>query len=183
METDATIVEAKLNPFYGWLNLQRALQQVAFDRDPTQMPEDEKPEFLLWNAFAASDELHEAMQEVGWKPWATSRHLNRAAFIGEIVDALHFIGNMLLTCCQTRPAVADPDGVVYDLKALADEIWAAYEAKVAKNIERQQKGYDGLKDKCRICRRELQVTHLGTGTEVKYCPNHGVHNDVPSSVG
>ena len=144
------------NPFEAWLELQLKLQVKAFGNDPRSLDPEARAGFLVWNAFAAEDEIHEAMQEVGWKPWASSRHINNAAFLDELVDALHFIGNMILAAAieeKTPPW------------ELAEVIWNKYQAKVQVNIDRQREGYDGVKNKCPICKRELKG--------LQWCLEHG----------
>jgi hypothetical protein len=128
---------AEGNPFSEWLELQLELQRDVFD-DPRVIAEDDqwRSSFMLWNAWAATDEIHEAMREVGWKPWATSRHLNSEAFIEELADAMHFIGNLTLACAINRHE---------DPKTLALMLWSKYQDKVEENIRRQREGYDGRK--------------------------------------
>ena len=120
------------NPFGEWLELQLQLQTEAFGIDPPGLRSDARADYATWNSFAAEDELHEAMRELQWKPWANERGewINRDAFVGEIVDVLHFVGNLLL--------MAGVQG---------DELWHRYRAKVNVNIERQRTpgGYDGRK--------------------------------------
>jgi len=135
------------------LQKQADLQMHMKDGDPRLLEGEARTTFLQWNAFALTDELHEAMQEVGWKPWATSNHVNESAFLDERVDAFHFFMNMLLA------------GTVYtDVDSLSAAFFARYEAKHAKNIQRQQEGYDGVSDKCSECKRELVEGR---------CPIHG----------
>lgn len=45
--------------------------------------------------LACVAELMEAMEETGWKPWATSRHVNVEAFRSELVDAFRFWLNLV----------------------------------------------------------------------------------------
>lgn len=144
------------NPFEAWLNLQLMLQQEVFV-DPRIFADDEegRADFMTWNHSAAIIELGEAMQEVGWKPWATSRHLNSEEFLGEIVDALHFIGNMVLAAAINRHELPE---------TLAKMLWMKYQEKVDKNIQRQLLGYDGVSTKCPICKREMTDN---------LCPQHG----------
>lgn len=118
------------------LSLQQQLQVNTYGVDPFAMLGDEKIEFMRWNAFALLDELHEAMNEVGWKPWATSRHIHVEAFAAELVDLLHFFGNLCLAAGVTSDMLAE-----------------GYVNKRRKNAERQEQGYDGLKEKCPRCRR------------------------------
>lgn len=135
------------NPFEQWLRLQLQLQINAYDQDPRALEGKDRTDFLMWNAFAATDEIHEAMQEVGWKPWASSRHVNDEQMLGELVDALHFIGNMILAAASTSKKSPEQLGSI---------LWQMYQAKVRTNMQRQVGGYDGIKDKCPECRRELQ---------------------------
>ena len=88
------------------------------------------------NVLACTDELHEAMTETGWKPWATSNHLNVEAFHSEMVDAWHFFMNLMLHSGMT-----------------ADDLYQGYVKKNAKNIKRQADGYDGVSTKCPVCHR------------------------------
>lgn len=117
---------------------QWALQVQSYKKDPTALSDEERAEFIRWNVLALEDELHEALAEVGWKPWATSRHLNREAFKGEMVDAFHFLMNLLLAA---------------DISA--EEFLEGYQAKRRKNAKRQSDGYDGVSTKCPGCNRAL----------------------------
>lgn len=147
------------NPFQDWLELQLELQIRAFGNDPRTLTPEDRAVFMVWNAFAVEDELHEAMQEVGWKPWATDRSIHNGAFLDEIVDALHFLGNMILAAAieaKTPPW------------ELAEIVWQKYQDKVEVNIQRQKQGYTGL-DKCTECHRDLVGNPDGSGL---YCPQH-----------
>ena len=97
-----------------------------------------KIEFIKNNILATLDELHEGLAEVGWKPWASSKHINRDALKGELVDVLHFYINLL--------------GVI---GVTPDELFEAYFNKAAKNKKRQEDGYDGVSTKCPGCKRAL----------------------------
>lgn len=114
------------------------LQRDSFGVDPAEMSDDERIEFIRSMTLALEDELHEALGEVGWKPWATSRHVNRKAYIGELVDALHFWVNLCLA-----------------VGATADEVTDAYLEKANRNAKRQADGYDGVDGKCPTCSRAL----------------------------
>lgn len=122
----------------------RLQQQHMKDGDPRHLTGDAMADFMRWNAWACEDELHEAMAEVGWKPWATSRHLNKDAFFKEMVDGFHFFMNMLLCAGQGMTP-----------EQIADKFTELYIAKNAENARRQVEGYDGVKDKCPVCHREL----------------------------
>jgi dimeric dUTPase (all-alpha-NTP-PPase superfamily) len=125
--------------FRDALRDQHELQIASYKKDPVGLDEETRTEFIRWNVLALEDELHEALGEVGWKPWATSRHLNREPFKKELVDALHFFMNLMLA--------ADID---------ADELLDAYQAKREVNAKRQADGYDGVAGKCPRCSRALE---------------------------
>lgn len=126
------------------LRMQLTLQKQSMkDGDPQKLEEDARAEFMTWNAYALEDEIHEAMSETGWKPWAKSRHINQPAFNKEMVDAFHFFMNLLLA--------ANPDSTPEEI---ADNFTRDYIAKNAVNANRQAMGYTGL-DKCKQCHRDL----------------------------
>jgi len=125
--------------FTSWLNSTLDLQRSAFEIDPPYLKEDERAEFIRWNVLAAEDELHEALNEVGWKPWATDRYFNRDAFVGELIDVMHFIANLLVTAGVT-----------------GDELSQRYHSKQQRNRYRQEIGYTGTDGKCPTCRRDFE---------------------------
>lgn len=122
------------------LAMQRTLQNRYTGKDPGSMVGDERAQYIRDMVLAATDELHEALSEVGWKPWASSRHVNRAAYMGELVDAWHFFMNLMLVANITW-----------------DEFAQAYMIKNKENIRRQELGdkYDGIDGKCAFCKRDL----------------------------
>lgn len=97
---------------------------------------DQVIEFLTAMHVAQTDEMHEMLGEIGWKPWATSRHINRDAAVSEMVDEFHFFMNRLLA-----------------LGVDEEELTRLYYAKHGKNAKRQREGYDGVSTKCPECHR------------------------------
>lgn len=124
--------------FQDALNAQLDLQRNSFGADPKALDSEQTVEWIRWNVLALEDELHEALAEVGWKPWAKSKHVNRDAYVSELVDAFHFLMNLMI--------VVDCD---------ASEFLAKYAEKRGLNAERQAAGYDGVSGKCPICKRAL----------------------------
>lgn len=118
--------------------LQLELQSKAYGKDPRELAGTERIEFFKNMKLALQDELHEALDEIGWKPWATSKHWNEEAVKGELVDAWHFFMNLCI--------VADMS---------PRELHRRYLAKRQKNIARQEAGYDGVSTKCPVCKRAL----------------------------
>lgn len=121
------------------LEAQAALQlKMPNGIDPRDMTEEQKALFIKDMTLALTDELHELLAEVGWKPWASSRHVNVESARGELIDALHFMLNLALAL--------DMDGF---------QIQEMYFAKHKKNQQRQESGYDGVSEKCCVCNRAL----------------------------
>lgn len=120
------------------LELQRRLQKEAYGIDYRFMSNEELIQSFKDMTMALEDELHEALNEMGWKPWATSKHFNREAVQGELIDAYHFLMNLML--------IAGMDENMVNKK---------YRAKNAVNLKRQQDGYDGVDGKCPNCKRAL----------------------------
>ncbi len=112
------------------------LQRESFGGDPASLAPEAKIQFIKDMVVALEDELHEALAEVGWKPWATSRHINEGPFKKELIDALHFWVNLCLA------AGMDHSEVVH-----------RYFAKAEVNAQRQADGYDGVSTKCPSCGR------------------------------
>ena len=52
------------------LKAQLELQITSYGSDPRGSDDNEKLEWIRWNVLALEDELHEALAETGWKPWA-----------------------------------------------------------------------------------------------------------------
>lgn len=120
---------------------QLGLQTAAYSKDLTAIANDggeALAQEIKDNILGLEDELHEALGEVGWKPWATARHINKEAYLSELVDALHFLVNLY--------ALGGGDAV---------DMFNRYLKKNKRNRERQLEGYDGLKGKCPGCHRAL----------------------------
>lgn len=123
---------------WKWLASTRQLQEEYFGRNFTSEDPDEFADAIVMNHTALVVELTEFMQEVGWKDWATPRGwVNRDAAVGELVDAAHFLANLLVRLNVT------------------DEEWSErYRAKQEVNRQRQRSGtYDGVSGKCWNCDR------------------------------
>lgn len=114
------------------------LQIKAYGKDPRTLTGEERIQFIKDMHTAIGAELQEFLDETGWKPWATSRHVNEAAAQGELVDAWHFFMNLMMAVNLTP-----------------DRLHELYMAKRAKNLQRQIDGYDGIQGKCPRCRRAL----------------------------
>lgn len=121
---------------------QERLQAEAYGVEFDRLTPEYRAQFIRDNMLALQDELHEALGEVGWKPWATSRHVNIEPFISEMVDAFHFFMNLLLATGMY------PDEI-------ARLFYSKYMEKAKRNAERQLEGYDGVSTKCPDCKRAL----------------------------
>lgn len=110
-----------------FLERQRELQVGSYGEDPAELEDGELAHFIFWNVVALDHELHEALDEVtGWKPWSSKSTVieNRESYVKELVDAYHFLGNLLLVAGVTD-----------------DELDQKYNDKAAINERRQTEGY------------------------------------------
>ena len=155
---------------WRWLASTKQLQEEAFGVDFGQLTGEKLADYVLTNAYSVNDEIAEVMGEFNWKPWAKNRgeFTDRDAFVGELVDAAHFLAN--LACA------AD----------VTDEEWERlYQAKQGRNRARQKHGYDAVKSKCPACKRELDkpgVVEIAADAEeprsgvlwlnCRYCDEH-----------
>jgi dimeric dUTPase (all-alpha-NTP-PPase superfamily) len=95
-----------------------------------------RAEYFRTQALSLIFEVGEAGNEIAWKPWATSDHVNHRAYRAELIDVMHFLFNLMLLDDMTP-----------------DEIYEGYVAKQRVNRQRQAYGYDGVSSKCPGCKR------------------------------
>lgn len=127
------------------LRKQYDLQGETYHRDLASLAPEARVEFIKDMVLAATDELHEALNEVTWKPWTQGEpEVNEDAYFGELIDLWHFVMNLMLVA---YPGLS-PEG-------LAAAIELRYLEKRKINVQRQEDGYDGKTSKCPNCRRAL----------------------------
>jgi dimeric dUTPase (all-alpha-NTP-PPase superfamily) len=118
------------------LSRQRALQVDSFGGDPNSFDTVTKVQYIKDMVLALTDELHEALNEITWKPWSSAEpQINRSEYVGELIDALHFLLNLLLAVGVTH-----------------NELLDRYFSKAEVNEKRQAEGYDNSQ-KCDHCGR------------------------------
>jgi hypothetical protein len=132
--------------FSDWLAETKELQEEFYGKKFADFDHDELVQWVRINILAAEDELHEALGEISWKPWASAQYFNREAFIGEMVDVGHFFANLLVGAGVTD-----------------EEFNEAYLEKMERNRQRQRDGYTGT-DKCVGCKRAVDdiLAHGGS---------------------
>ena len=174
-----------MTDFADMLVAQLKLQRESFNVDPTAMTDEERMEFLRWNVLALIPELNEMLKETGWKPWASSNHINHELAMKEMVDAWHFFMNILLTISGVE-VHSDSDGQM-ELETLAQWFADRYMEKKQVNADRQAEGYTGT-DKCPKCHRDKATTATwrsgfdGDGIETLeylFCPCGHAYDDEP----
>lgn len=147
------------------LHAQGTLQK-ALGYDISTMTQKERVAYIRDNLFAAHGELTEVAQEIGWKPWATSNHINEEAAFGECRDVLQHLMNAMMAIMPHYPALM-----------LASHLEAALYEKHEVNYRRLHEGYDGVSNKCPGCRRaydDVAVACLpGTEDVASYCALRG----------
>ena len=124
------------------MQLQEQLQVDSFGYNFQRMLPGDRVRYVKDMKLALEAELQEALDETGWKPWATRRDINRDAYLAELVDVLHFLMNMILVLGD-------------DPSELAEEVFTLYCRKNKINERRQREGYDGVSTKCGGCGRAL----------------------------
>lgn len=160
--------------------LQAGLQH-ALDAHPENLVDpEEKIQFIKDMVLAAEDELHEVLGEIGWKPWATSRHINVDAVKSELVDTFQFFMNLCLAVGMT-----------------AEELMRLHAKKINTNYERLQAGYDGVSTKCPLCKRaydddavrclppvpeEITSAEGYEGRELAWCSYHNEYLTPPGVI-
>jgi hypothetical protein len=144
-EQPLTLPETDDYTFSDWIDSTRRLQEVAYGSYYEDFTDEQRADSMMMNLFAIVAETVELGQEVGWKPWSQPRGwVNREQGVREIVDIMHFAGNMLV-----------------HLKATGAELTAAYKAKQLENLQRQMAGYD-TRDKCPNCHRDTSTFRTGS---------------------
>lgn len=120
------------------LDEQRAFQILIGEEKGGGDPAEKcNPHYLRDMKDALESELDELQNETGWKPWASSRHVNIDAARSEWIDAWHFMMNLAL-------ALGMDEEMIFDM----------YVAKLKKNVSRHESGtYDGIRGKCPKCKR------------------------------
>lgn len=144
--------------------LQHDMQIQSFGANPAELEGEDKIQFFKDMKLALQDELHEALQEMGWKPWATSKHFNTEAVQGELVDAFHFFMNLCIVSGLTP-----------------GQLFEKYLAKRTKNQKRQVAGYDGVSTKCPGCKRALDDDAVACKIKGKatWCAPHHTYYPLP----
>ena len=112
------------------IDLQAKLQSETYGKDISKLDTREKIEAYRINMMALQDELHEALNEMSWKPWAKAEYFNDDRVQQELVDAWHFFMNLMIISFMDE-----------------EKLHLRYLAKRKVNIKRQEDGYDGVSTK------------------------------------
>lgn len=123
---------------------QLQLQQLINGYALSKQDNDTRINNIKENVLACTAELHEALNEVGWKAWATTRHINQENLQKEIIDAFHFLLNLALHAGMD-----------------SQEFFRRFVEKNDLNYARQSIGYDGKAEKCPHCARALDDVGVG----------------------
>ncbi len=91
------------------LVVQECVQRRTFEYGSLRGPE--LAEYIRLNVLAATDELHEVLGEVQWKPWKGDQgSINRERYVDELADALLFWANL---CWAARVSGAEMTEAVH----------------------------------------------------------------------
>jgi len=136
--------------FARMLEAQRVLQSGYVDGDPmTFKTPAHVIDFVNRQFRNIVVECTEALNEVGWKEWANSNHINAEAGMKELVDVWHFMMNWLLALA--------PIAGIENTNDLATWFVEYYMEKNFTNQQRQNSNYNGFDEKCPQCSREKEM--------------------------
>lgn len=137
-------------------------RQADFQRHINAHPEtmddpEELIQYIKDMVLALENETHEMLQEIGWKPWATSRHINIEGMKSELVDMFQFFMNLCFAGGMD-----------------SEELIIRHENKLQINYQRADSDYDGVSTKCRWCGRALDDKYVSCelsamGLNLGYC--------------
>lgn len=88
------------------LTRQSEIQRDFFGLDFEGMSAEFRPEVIKDMVLALTHELHEALDETGWKSWRTERHIGYPHYLDELVDAYIFLMNLVLVTGHTPSYLA-----------------------------------------------------------------------------
>lgn len=154
--TDVTPLAAPGNGELAALEHMFQLQQQLERRYGHTFPQTKQDtsETIRNAVLALTDELHEALHEVNWKPWTSLEGLKqRDAYKDELVDCLHFF---IVLCLAGGVTPKD--------------LYLGYLTKNAQNGQRQRTGYDDVHGKCRKCHADQERVKVTDA-----CPRGGLH--------
>lgn len=136
--------------------IQTDLQIKVLGCHPSELSDVDKMAFIREQAWALVSELNEAMNETGWKSWATSNHINREAYVSELgADAMRFLMNLMLVANVTP-----------------SEFFQSFVDKAATVMDRATNGYDGVSTKCPKCHRDLGDKGVECYGDEHCCSDH-----------
>lgn len=110
--------------------LQKELQRTSFQTDPAELDGDTRAAWMAQMVLGTLDEVHEALEHVGWKAHGRSRHFDRDAFAAELIDVLHYLIALFLAAGWSPRDVAE-----------------AFTAKATVIAARQARGHDGRRQR------------------------------------
>lgn len=137
---------------------QQAELQRRLGYDFSKMTIDDRIEFVKTMTLAATAELHEALNEISWKPWATSKHFYTSRLLAELSDAWQFIANIWIAVAPDET----PATIAQFMQTTLDE-------KLQVNHRRIENGYDGVSTKCPVCGRATDDPNVRCTPELGCC--------------
>lgn len=115
------------------------MQVFHYGQDPATLDTIARISYLRDMSLAGLDEIHELLHEIGWKPWATSRHVNVENARSEVIDLMHFVLALAIGLGMTPKM-----------------FFEKFLEKQEENRRRAFSGtYDGVSGKCVYCTRDV----------------------------
>ncbi len=136
-------IEMKTEPIQGvdqlthMMGLQLEFQVFLYGQHPATLDTLARISYLRDMAIALQCETVEMLDEVGWKPWASSRHVNVELAQSELIDMGHFLFSLAA-----------------GLGMSPRKFYEKFLEKQTENRRRALEGYTGVAEKCVICGRD-----------------------------
>ena len=95
---------------WKWLESTKELQEGVYQYDYEKLRRIEAAltRYLDWNLTAAVQECAEIREEFSWKPWARDASFhNRNRIRDEVIDVMHFLGNIMTAIGVTDGELED----------------------------------------------------------------------------
>lgn len=110
------------------LKKQRNIQEDVYDHNFQKMTPAERSAYIKEMVLAAVHELHEALDETGWKSWSKADHFFPDLYTAELVDVWLMLMNLFLATGMNPDEIAC---LISDRTRLKQSL----------NIQRQENGY------------------------------------------
>lgn len=144
------------------MGLQLEFQVFLYGQHPASLDTLARISYLRDMLLALQCEGVELLDEVGWKPWASSRHVNVELARSELIDIAHFLFSLAA-----------------GLGMSPKMFYTKFLEKQTENRRRALEGYTGIDEKCVLCSRDVGDVTRATGLKPVELPHQDVDGEEP----